>query len=198
MRFVAGLMLFLLALPALCMADFWMKGGRDSINAEYHLAAWNGDLGAMKKGLDRGVDVDLPESATEDTPLMGAAAIGNEKTVRFLLEHGANVNRANAKGWTPVMWAAALGRDGTLSQLIAAGAKLDVPNDSGQTPLMLAAANGKTGAVKLLVVAGADKGARDPEGRTALRLAIETRSFAAAREIDPAVSVPMHRRHGRG
>lgn len=54
-----------------------------------------------------------------ETPLHRAAAYADEQTVRFLLEHGANVRARDAHGNSPLSWASEHLRPGSILALLA-------------------------------------------------------------------------------
>ncbi len=55
--------------------------------------------------LSRGVHPDCKMSPSDGTPLMHAAAAGDLKTMRLLLEHGANPNARNSRNELPLGFA---------------------------------------------------------------------------------------------
>jgi ankyrin repeat protein len=68
-------------------------------------------LEAVKLCVQWGNDVKAASASHGDTALHGAAyrgMHGGEEIARFLLEHGANVNAVNKRGWTPLMIAEGL------------------------------------------------------------------------------------------
>jgi ankyrin repeat protein len=103
-----------------------------------------------------------------NTPLILAARrAGNYRTVRLLLEHGADANERNAAGVSPIMSGAASGDPETVRLLLDAGAKPDdYPTSQDprttdlmaglRTPLMWAAYNNDVSMVRLLLDRGAD------------------------------------------
>jgi ankyrin repeat protein len=114
------------------------------------LAAEVNNLEAVKGLLNAGAD---PLIATElgTTPLMMAAGAATDtsrprslperatavETVRFLVEHGADVNGAGQFGWTALHSAAYQGLDEVVAYLASKGAKLDAQDGFGQTPLSI-------------------------------------------------------------
>jgi ankyrin repeat protein/mono/diheme cytochrome c family protein len=104
-------------------------------------------------------------SALGNTPLhLAARKPGNHRTVRLLLDHGAQANATNMFGATPLMAAAAAGDLESARLLLERGADINArPNmngdgfiwGGGRTPLMWAAFNGDQALVKLLLERGA-------------------------------------------
>src|SRR5262249_50849287 len=107
-------------------------------------------------------------TALGNTPLILAARrAGNSRTVRLLLERGADAAECNDAGVGPVLWAAASGDVETLRLLLDAGAKADDfpkskkpsaadPASSLRTPLMWAAYRNDVQMARLLLERGAD------------------------------------------
>ena len=97
------------------------------------------------------------------TTLMAAAAAGNEKSVKLLIKHGADVNAHAAPndggflfagGRSALMWAAFRGDVGIVKLLIDAGADVNGIGGLG-TPLAQAAWADRTAAAKVLIERGA-------------------------------------------
>jgi ankyrin repeat protein len=127
---------------------------------------------ALKFLIDRGIPVDLREKdSVYFTPLMFAVEHGELDTVRFLLDHGADVNALDKRGVAPLFIAAWRGHAGIVSLLIDRGAQLE--NSSSQvreadkrmdhgTALHGAVQQGHTAIVKLLLERGANINAVSP------------------------------------
>ncbi|RDW76295.1 Ankyrin repeat-containing protein [Aspergillus mulundensis] len=73
------------------------------------------------------------------TPLTWASGYGKAAAVRFLLEHGADVNPVTKEGSTPLLYAAAYGHVEVVRQLIDSGANVHVENKRIETALFFAA-----------------------------------------------------------
>lgn len=122
---------------------------------------WNGHQ-AVELLLGRGADA----KATNNwgaTALMAAAASGDEKSVRLLLKHGADVNAQPGVdhgsfilggGRSALMWAAYRGDLAIMKLLIDAGANVNGEGFLG-TPLVQAAWSDQTAAARLLIDRGA-------------------------------------------
>jgi ankyrin repeat protein len=120
-----------------------------------------GDLAKTKLLVEKGADVNA-RSKMGNTPLQIAAAEPrNVETIRYLLEHGAEMGKArNEMGMTPLM-RAALGNDAAAVRLLLEkGGDPNIADGGGNTPLMYAAGNGNVEAVKLLIAKGADVNAQ--------------------------------------
>jgi ankyrin repeat protein len=57
--------------------------------------------------------------------------------VKYLVEHGAEVNGAGQYGWTPLHSATYQGLNDVVEFLVSKGAKLDAKDEFGQTPLSI-------------------------------------------------------------
>jgi len=108
-----------------------------------------------------------------DTPLLIATFRGYGQLAALIVQHGGNVNAANAEGSTPLAFAAYHGDVATMRLLISCGADLEAASQDGFTPLMLAARNGHSAAVGLLLRAGAPPDLRNRGGFTALMAACQ-------------------------
>jgi len=136
----------------------------------------------VKRLIDLGANVTVT-NVFGATALMAATAGGDEKTVRLLLEHGANPNSQTEPseagfvfggGRSPLMWAAFRGNETVINQLIKAGADVKAGNRLG-TPLAQAAWADQTAAARLLIRNGADVNQAGPDdGYTALHWAAST------------------------
>jgi ankyrin repeat protein len=132
-------------------------------------------------GNDRGLDGMLTTGAT---PLLRAAKALDGPAIKALLEHGADLKLANARGITPTMAAAGMGsvdadtRGFYLSEdveersieslklLMKAGGDINAKDPRGLTPLHEAARWGWNDVVQFLVDNGADLNAKDNRGNT--------------------------------
>lgn len=145
--------------------------------------AYYGDVSAIKFLLQRGENL---QSLGDDLGLNGAAFHGHWRLCAFLLESGANANRADGEtGETPLHAAVSSDRPGhelVVKVLLKAGADpnhvtkagtetgafmRDVRN-RGETPLHRAAAFCSEAAVQMLLDAGANVEAKDVNGDTPL------------------------------
>jgi ankyrin repeat protein len=109
------------------------------------------------------------------TPLLGAVGDGDVEKVKFILQHGADINERskNLIGWTPLTAAVQANRTNVVHFLIEAGADVNLPEGDGKTPLICAAQWGDEGVpiVKDLIAHGAKLNAKDKQGNTVLDLA---------------------------
>ena len=98
--------------------------------------------------LDRGADINDREGNFEATPLQRAADNGHLKTVKLLLDRGAEINTVDNRGFSALSIASQpqsfgnVGNGELIEFLVAHGADLQVRNAHGQTPLEYAEVRG--------------------------------------------------------
>jgi ankyrin repeat protein len=116
------------------------------------------------------------------TPLSLAASKGQLRVARFLLDHGADINRRSSGSIamvgmlqttdaTPLHYAAASGHRAMVELLLERGAAVDARSKEGLTPLHLTANRGFQSVSEALLNGKADVNAPDQQGRTPLHLA---------------------------
>ena len=115
------------------------------------LAAEINNLDAVKALVAGGADAFIPTDE-KTTPVMLAAGAGTDvagtrspaeratavQTVKFLVEHGADVNARGQFGWTALHTAAYQGLNEVIEYLVSKGADIDAKDGFGQTPLSIA------------------------------------------------------------
>jgi ankyrin repeat protein len=167
-------------LEAGCSANFMDEYGVSLIQH----CAYYGDVSAIRSLLTHGETL---ASLGEDLGIGGASYHGHWRLCQFLLENGADANRADAEtGETPLHNALAktdrVVYDRVLMVLLAHGANPNVATKpgvetgafmrdcrtKGETPLHRAAAFGEVETIRMLKVAGAVVDARDANGETPL------------------------------
>ena len=87
-----------------------------------HDMAQSGDLVKARLLLEHGADIDAVDDEYRSTPLGFAARWGQTAMVAWLLERGADANRAGAAWSTPLAWARKKGHGDIERALVAAGA----------------------------------------------------------------------------
>ena len=112
-----------------------------------------------------------PATAADRPPLVAAARTADAAVLGALLQHGADVNAAEADGTTALHWASYRDDGDSADVLIRAGAKVNAANDLGATPLWTASLNGSEAMVRRLLVAGANPDAALLAGETPLMVA---------------------------
>jgi hypothetical protein len=116
-------------------------------------AAAAGQLPAVISAHDAGADVNAIDTRTNTNgrrPLNYAAERGDVAMIRWLVEHGADVNRPNVSGFTPLHHAAESGSLPAVEALLAVGADRGAKLPSGRTPLDVARQRGHLAVVRLL------------------------------------------------
>uniref|UniRef100_UPI00157B1CA2 ankyrin repeat domain-containing protein n=1 Tax=Wolbachia endosymbiont of Cardiocondyla obscurior TaxID=2687307 RepID=UPI00157B1CA2 len=130
-----------------------------------------------------GYDVNQTVYGYRHTLLHLAIERGNFEAVNYLLEKGADVNKADRYERTPLNLAVQLGNLKIVNALVGRGADVNKANKCGNTPLHLAIERGNFKAVNALVGRGADVNQTDGYGRTPLHLAIEKGNFEAVNAL---------------
>ena len=149
------------------------------------------DLDALGALLTRFPELTAARGTNGNDLLGMASATCDERLVRLLLDHGANVANANAHGWTALHQAAYSNLPVMAEMLLDAGARIDVSaRGEGGTPLVIALFWGNRATAELL----AERGVEPVNLRTAAGLGlveeIATAAGAAARVLPPAQRLP--------
>ena len=128
-------------------------------------AVQNGNLERVTLLVEQGVEKDQTFGDRKDTALCVAADNGDIDIIRYLVEHGADVAKADKYGWYPLINAAFHGHLDVVRYLLEQGADREKVNLWGCTPLHYTASQGHLEVAKLLMVYGADLNARDIRGQ---------------------------------
>src|SRR4029077_9368775 len=107
------------------------------------------------------------------TPLMAATHSGQDATIRFLLDKGADVLMRNHRGWSALLFAAGRGLAATGEVMVERGASVNAASSDGWTPMLIAASERSPAFLRMLLKHQANVGQRTPDGRTGLILACE-------------------------
>ena len=119
-----------------------------------------------------GVEVDRATANSGTTPLVQAAGRNHPDMVELLLEHRADVEKANNVGATPLLVSAQNGNLKITEILLEKRADINKADKLGQTPLFMAALSGHKEMVVTLLAARPDKAVTTRWG-TALSIARE-------------------------
>ena len=111
---------------------------------------------------------DLSVPVSDGRRLLDAAKNRDHGILRDLIDHGVDVNGAEADGTTPLHWAVHRADQSGVDILLGAGVVVDATNDYGVTPLSLACTNGDARLVQGLLQAGADPSIPQSTGETPL------------------------------
>jgi ankyrin repeat protein len=175
-----------------------LKAGADvnSRNREGQTAlmavARTGSVDAARLLLEAGADVNSTEQWGGQSALMWAAAQEQPAMVKFLIEHGADVDARGAVrdwqrritaetrpkdmdrgGYTALLYAAREGCVECARHLVEGGASINLPDPNRETPLVLALINMRFDTAFYLISAGADVDKWDLYGRTPLFAAVD-------------------------
>jgi ankyrin repeat protein len=137
-------------------AAFAQQHSADTSASALHWAAYNDDLGAVRRLLAEGADANTVNRFGV-TPLHEAATVGNAEMLKALLEAGGDANASFGEGETVLMTAARTGNAESVRLLLEHGADVDASEHwHGQTALMWAAIENHADVVQLLIDAGAE------------------------------------------
>ena len=106
--------------------------------------------------IDLGANVNAQRTLDKATPLLGSAKWNNFMAVYLLLDHGADVNIAEADGYSPLHIAVSNGFFDIAKHLVKKGSNVNLQNKEGSTPLFLGVKNKHEQLIKLLIENEAD------------------------------------------
>ena len=95
-------------------------------------------------------------SCARKQPLHYAAAVGETRLARILLDMGGSLNSRDTSGSTPLFIAAERGHTDTVKLLVSCGAEIATQNASGETPFYVASLIGHTAVCRALIRASDD------------------------------------------
>lgn len=156
----------------------------DRIGSGLMIGAWEGNIAMMELFVARGADVHKINRFGEQA-LQLAAWRGQMEAVRWLLDHGAQVNR-DGDQWAALHYAVFAGRQEVAQLLMARGADVNARSTNGSTVLMMAAREGQEELAKILIAAGADPRPANERGETALTWAMRYGNLRIARLVTSA------------
>ena len=131
-------------------------------------ACEEGDLATVEEWVSKGYDVN--DNQGGPILLSEAAFNGRDHIVRYLLEHGADLDKRGRFSSSALHWACRNGHLDVVKTLLSKGADIEAEDESGWTPLVRAAMNGHSSVVEKLILTGAPSLVhhKDREGHTAL------------------------------
>jgi hypothetical protein len=153
-------------------ARSWLDAGlppnflADRVGTGLMIGAWEGNIPMMALFVARGADVNAV-NANGEQALLHAAWRGKRDAVRWLLDHGAKVNREGL-AWSALHYAVFAGNTDIAKVLVARGADINARSTNGSSPLMMAAREGREDLAQMLVSLGADTAIRNDWGDDAL------------------------------
>jgi len=153
-------------------------------------AVTQNDLKKVRKYLEWGADIDLPDN-NGNTPLLRALILGSLEMADMLIAAGADVARSNKAGVTPHQFILSLFLEGAVkagnvsavTELIAQAKTEGLDLNKivmGSTPLIVAIEQGNAEMVKILLDAGVDVN-KDINGLMPIRIAVEANKVEAAK-----------------
>ena len=148
-----------------------------------------------QEGVDRRITYTLTESTEPPLSLQEAAAIGDTRLVRSLLQKGVAVDSwDDSLEKTALQRAAMSGHKDVVELLISEGARIDAKDAwPGGTALHYAVENGHKEIAELLITKGADVDTKDKQDRTPIALAVkEGRRKMAKLLLSKSGDVSLH------
>ena len=178
----------------------WLDEGLDpefqgsQIGSGLMLAAWQGNIEMMQLFVERGAN---PRRANRngEQALQLAAWNNHQEAVKWLLAHGAPVNR-DGNYWGALHYATFNGHKDLARYLIERGANVNAKSPNGSTPLMMAAREGRGDLATLLLESGADTKSRNDWGDSVLTLVMRYdhyrvgKMISSPEEFEIAVKAP--------
>jgi ankyrin repeat protein len=180
----------------------------NSINEELIDAMFENNLPEIRRLLSVGADVNAQRrSIGYMMPLHWASMKGHVQVVVELLEHGADIEAKDNRGWRPLHWAAINDRLAVVVELLSpgdeihandsdgatpsilgkrksrGGAIIDAKDNEGDTPLHIASHCGHLPIVKALLAVGADILVADNQGRLIIHSAVTNRHSAVSKYL---------------
>ncbi|KAJ7525296.1 hypothetical protein O6H91_17G044500 [Diphasiastrum complanatum] len=138
-------------------------------------AVKEGNLEEVRRSIESGEDVSLPNPVTLDTPLLIAAKTAHKEMLTFLLSKGASVTNRNRVGDTALHWAAFKGDEELVLLLLSKGADKDARGEFSNTPLHLACCGNHYSVANILLQEGASVTIRNDFGNTPHRISMDSK-----------------------
>lgn len=141
-------------------------------NCALFRACTDGHLDIVKKAVKQGEDINNKKNTLDKNALMLATQFGHTHIVKFLLDHGADIDTRDKEGHSPLTRALDNHRDDIAKLLIKKGAKLDIMIHAGRTALIYAVEKNNIEMARLLIESGADVNLANFHGETPYDIAI--------------------------
>jgi len=135
------------------------------------------------------IDVNRPDSTFKIFPLFLSSQNGHFSIVKFLVQNGADVNKAHENGTTSLLLSSTGGHVSIVEILLENGADVNQARENGTTSLLLSSIRGHVSIVKILLENGADVNITGPNGLT---------SLAASIHMGNKYVTKLLRQHGAG
>lgn len=169
-------------------AKRWLNSGLSpdfegrNIGSGLMIGAWEGNLPMMEIFFKAGADVNYINVHGEQA-LLHAAWKGKLEAVRWLLEHGAKIDR-EGKAWSALHYAAFAGHRDVATYLLERGANPNALSTNGSTPLMMAAREARQDIATALLASGARTDIVNEHGENAAQWALRNNNLKIAKLID--------------
>lgn len=137
-------------------------------------SAAKGEYSKVVSMIKKGTNINAKNRARWNA-LAYACKYGHGNIVKYLVEHGADVNQTVNVGSTPLQVSLNKNYYNIADYLIRNGADVNIPDITGMTALAWAAKSGDLKTVKYLVDKGADVNSKNVSSRTVLDTTIDTK-----------------------
>src|SRR5581483_7394894 len=131
----------------------------------------------------KSLEARLAAGADPNAELSEAIDADDTARVKFLVNHGADINKRDLQGYTPLTSAARQRYSDLVKLLLDLKADPNERDGNGMTPLLEAIMRNDVPSVKLLLAHGANIEVLGPEGIDALGLGIEERDYESAKAL---------------
>ena len=135
------------------------------------MAAYHGHATIVIFLLENDAEVDLKDTTSKHTALVGIAPLSNRIDIaRILIAYGADVNAAENSGSTALINATYGNNEEMIKLLLDNGARIDDVNCNRESALMIAVKHEYMPAIKILIARGANIKLKNSSGKTASML----------------------------
>ena len=146
---------------------------------------------------EHGANINSQTPHYDETPLHTASRLGCVEIEKWLLDHGADVNRQMKDGKTSLYLAAEYGHVEAARLLLQHHAKVNSRDTNGSTPLLATVQTEQADVAYLLLEYGADPHVRNKFGKTPLHEAMKNGHLDVARKLlELNVDVDLRDRNG--
>lgn len=167
-------------------------------NILYKACSYQNNYEIVHYLIDQGVDVNEKVKDTHYTPLMKTAQEGFVSYAKLLIDHGADVNAQNVKGFTPLMFAAENNKEDVVKQLVESGADVNLLNFKNCSALMYACQEGYFKIAKYLIEKGADINAKDYQNFNVLMSAVQSENKELIEYILNSKNLKLNEKNNNG